>query len=74
MRGCVVSVRARTGTLIVSGDIARGGDRQMHTESDPLARTVADSLAYDDLPDFDVFNTAAWAVQDSVERVAEGEA
>ena len=46
----------------------------MHDESDPLARTVAESLAYTDLPDFDVFTVAAWAVQETVERAAEGEA
>lgn len=36
-----------------------------------VARLSASMLAYDDLPDYEVFTQAAWAVQDTVERVAD---
>jgi len=35
-----------------------------------IARIAAADLQYDTLPDFDVFDTAAWAVQDSIGRAA----
>lgn len=40
------------------------------TDNVTLARVVAESLQYDRLPDFDVYNQTGAVVCDTIERVA----
>jgi hypothetical protein len=42
--------------------------------AETTAQVAADALAYDQLPDFETFDAAAWAVQDTLDRVSEGAA
>lgn len=42
----------------------------MQGEPDTLAGVVASTLEYETLPEWDVFNASAWAVEDTVRRVS----
>lgn len=47
-------------------------DRPTDESSATLARVVAGTLAYETLPDFETYNVACWAVEDSVSMVSDG--